>query len=441
MARRGKRPPQVAVEARIESLSPDGRGVAHLDGKTVFIHGALPGERVLFKLTAMHHRYDEGVAEEVLEASPERVAPRCAHYELCGGCSLQHLEASAQIRHKQQGLLDNLRHIGGVEPERLLEPLTGPAWGYRRRARLGVKLVHKKGRVLVGFRERRSNFLAELERCEVLDPKVGARLGELARLIEGLEAREGIPQIEVALGDALTVLVFRHLQPLSARDRELLAEYGRAHDLAIALQPGGPESLEPLWPERQPLYYAHPQFDTRVDFAPLDFVQVNGELNRRMVALALELLAVEPEHSVLDLFCGLGNFTLPLARRAREVIGVEGEQRMVERARANARANGIENTQYHAADLAGDLAGVPWLARRYDRILLDPPRTGAKQVIDHLGRLKAERIVYVSCHPATLARDAGELVRTHRYRLAAAGVMDMFPHTAHVESIALFERR
>lgn len=442
MGRSRRRLPEAAVEARIQSLSHDGRGLARVEGKAVFIHGALPGERVRFRYTRCSRRHDEGVVVEVLEPSPQRVEPRCPHFGVCGGCSLQHLAPAAQVEAKQQTLLDNLRHLGGVEPETVLAPITGPVWRYRRKARLGVKYVAKKGRVLVGFRERASGFIAELERCEVLIPEVGGRLGELAGLIETLEAKSAIAQIEVAGGENGTVLVFRNLQPLSEADRGRLIAYAQASGLCVALQPGGPETVTPLWPAQQGLYYTHPQAQVRVDFSALDFTQVNAEVNRAMVQRAMELLQPGPTDEILDLFCGLGNFTLPLARRAARVIGVEGDAAMVARARENARRNGIDNTEYYAADLdAETLHTEPWLNRRYARVLLDPPRSGARALMPHMARLGAERIVYVSCHPGTLARDAGELVRGQGYRLAAAGVMDMFPHTAHVESIALFLRR
>ncbi|MDD3519291.1 MAG: 23S rRNA (uracil(1939)-C(5))-methyltransferase RlmD [Chromatiales bacterium] len=438
---RKPRIPQHSVTTQIESLTHDGRGVARVDGKTVFVDGALPGERVVFRYTAVHRRHDEGRVEEVIEASPDRVEPRCAHFDVCGGCAMQHLSSEAQVRFKQQAMLENLRRIGAVEPARVLEPLTGPVWGYRRKARLGVRYVPQKGRVLVGFREKRAHFLADIRRCEVLVPQVGERLEALSELVYGLTLREFIPQIEVAAGDDATALIFRHFEPPTEDDLTKLRTFGEAHGFHILLQGNPPEPVRPLWPETQALHYAHAEYDTRVNFHPLDFIQVNAEINRRMLPLALELLDVQPQHRVLDLFCGLGNFTLPLARRAEHVTGVEGEATMVERARENAHANGIANTDYFTADLAGELKHEPWLGRKYDRILLDPPRLGAREVIARLGKCGAERIVYVSCDPATLARDAGILVNELGYRLEAAGVMDMFPHTAHVESIALFVKR
>ncbi len=440
--RRRKPLPAGEFETQIESLSHEGRGVTHIDGKALFIDGALPGETVKFRYTRRQRSFDNGIVTEVIEASPDRVEPDCPHASICGGCSLQHLAPDKQIAFKQQAMLEGLEHIGGVQPDELLPPLTDAHWGYRRKARLGVRYVRKKGRVLVGFREKQSTFLADITQCSVLLLEVGECIPELCALIGSLTAKEKIPQIEVAAGDNATVLVFRHLEPLSADDLDKLRAFEAETGLRLFLQPGGPATVEPLSPA-QPLelYYAHPGYDVRIDIGPLDFFQVNAGLNRKMVPLALSLLALEPEHKVLDLFCGLGNFTLPIARHVSEVTGVEGDATMVQRARATALKNGISNTRYHVANLMGDLAREPWLEQHYDRILLDPPRAGAREVIEQMDKLGAECSVYVSCHPGTLARDAGELVNTHGYRLLSAGVMDMFPHTAHVESIAVFERQ
>ena len=441
MARnRRKRLPAEPVAAHVESLAHDGRGVAHIEGKTVFIAGALPGEEVTFRYTSRRRSHDEGRVDEVLEASPQRVVPGCAHAALCGGCSLQHLAADAQIEAKQQVLLEGFRRLGKVEPERVLPPLTGPAWGYRRKARLGVKYVIKKRKLLIGFREKGSGLLAELERCEVLHPSVGHHLRTLAQTIAAMEAYDRIAQVEVAVAEEGTALVFRNLDPLSVRDTERLRALAREHGFLVYLQPGGPESITPLWPERIELSYTLPAHGLRMRFEPTDFTQVNLDINRAMIDRALELLDPQPGERVLDLFCGLGNFTLPLARSAGEVVGVEGDAALVQRARENAERNGVENVQFHTADLAGELDKAPWWGGGFDRALLDPPRTGARETLAHLAALGIGRIVYVSCNPATLARDAGILVNDHGYRLVSAGVMDMFPHTAHVESIALFEK-
>ncbi|TCO83725.1 23S rRNA m(5)U-1939 methyltransferase [Plasticicumulans lactativorans] len=442
MARPHKKPrvPEGVFSARIDDLAHDGRGVARCDGKAVFIEGALPGEQVEFRYTARRSSLDEGVVTAVLDASPDRVEPRCAHFGLCGGCSLQHLAAERQIAFKQAQLLDNLARIGKVAPAEVLAPLTGPHWGYRQKARLGVKDVAKKGRVLVGFREKHSPYLAELTRCEVLHPRVGGLLLALSELVGSLSIRARVPQIEVAVGDDAVALCFRVMDPPSDADRERLVAFAQAHAVQVLLQPGGPESTVALWPDTEALSYRLPDFGLELAFRPFHFTQVNGAINRSMVARAIELLDVGPAHAVLDLFCGLGNFTLALARRAGRVVGVEGEASLVDWARGNAVRNGIGNAEFHVADLTADILGQAWRRGEYDRILLDPPRSGALEMMPHVAALGARRVVYVSCHPATLARDAGELVHTYGFRLLAAGVMDMFPHTAHVESIALFER-
>lgn len=442
MKRRNRKPklPNFPVRAHIESLSHDGRGVAHIDGKTTFIEGALPGEEISFLYTGKSRKHDEGRLCEIFSASAERVEPRCAHFDRCGGCSLQHQAADRQILSKQQALLDTLARIGKVTPARILEPLDGPAWAYRNRARLGVKYVRKKGRVLVGFREKRAPYLADIHHCDVLHPAVGERFEALATLIHGLEARERIAQIEVAVGEDCTALVFRNLDPLSEADSERLREFARSTGLHLYLQPGGPASIELLWPAASQLSYRLPAFDLELRFLPTDFIQINPAINQPMICQALSLLEVAPTHRVLDLFCGLGNFTLPMARQAARVTGVEGEAGLVERARDNARHNGIDTVDYHVVDLSEDPGAQAWMQQTYDRILLDPPRSGAPEMVRHLGGLGAERIVYVSCHPGSLARDAGVLVNEQGYTLAAAGVMDMFPHTAHVESMALFVR-
>ncbi|HZP64756.1 MAG TPA: 23S rRNA (uracil(1939)-C(5))-methyltransferase RlmD [Rudaea sp.] len=428
------------LEADITDLTHDGRGVAHVAGKAIFVAGALAGERVRLRVSGKHRHYDEAVTEEVLEAAAERVTPRCAHFGTCGGCALQHLDPAAQIAAKERVLVENLERIGKVTPERMLAPLVDTPWGYRRKARLSVKFVEKKGRVLVGFREGNGRYVADIARCEVLHPAVGERIGAIAALLETLDAKRDIPQIEVAAGDDLVALVFRHLHPLSARDSEALVAFGREHGLAIYLQPGGIDSVAPLWPADARLSFRVPDFGVELEFQPLDFVQVNAGMNRRMIDHALGLLDPRPTDRVLDLFCGLGNFTLPLARRAAEVTGVEGEAGLVRRAAENARRNGIANARFFAADLAADQRDAPWAKEEYDLMLLDPPRSGAATVLEYLPRRGVRRVVYVSCHPASLARDAGTLVARHGFVLRSAGAMDMFPHTAHVESIALFER-
>jgi len=440
MARRKKRLPAGGVEVEIRDLTHEGRGVCSVDGKTVFVDGALPGELIRFDYIATHRDYDEGRVTEVIRASADRVDAHCEHFGICGGCSLQHLDSEKQIEYKQQALLSALKQIGRLEPAEVAAAITGPAWGYRHKARLGVKYVAKKGRVLIGFRERQGRFLADLRSCPVLVPEVGEQLEYMAAQIGQMQARDQIPQIEVGKGDNASSLVVRHLVELSDGDRAILVEMAKTMQVHVSLQAAGPDSVVPLWPEEQSLMYTHPDFDVHVDFEPGDFIQVNPVINRQMVKQAIEWLDVHEDHRVLDLFCGLGNFTLPLARQAREVIGVEGDQAMVNRARDNALHNGLENTRYFVENLMEPDSKSPWLREDYDRILFDPPRSGAREIIPLIAGRGVKRIVYVSCHPGSLARDAGELVNNYGYRLERAGVMDMFPHTAHVESMALFIR-
>ena len=436
---RRARLPQEEREVVIESLAQDGRGVAHRDGKAVFIHGALPGERVRFVYERVQRRFDEGRVQEVLEPSPNRVAPRCPHFGVCGGCSLQHLREAAQIHAKEQVLRDALAHIGRVQPASYLPPLVAGHWGYRRKARLGVKYVAKKGRLLVGFRERGSSFITELQRCEVLHPRLGQRLLELGELIAGLTIRDRVPQVEMAMGDQTCALVLRVLTPPTTDDQARLRRFGSEHGFALYLQEGGPDSLRPLDAPAD-LNYHLPTLELQLHFSPLDFTHVHLELNRRLVEQALILLDPQPHERVLDLFCGIGNSTLPLPTRAGPVTGVEGEAGLVARARQNALAHGFDSCRFYTADLYGPLDQEPWVQESFDRVLLDPPRSGAMELLPLLPRLGAHRILYISCYPATLARDAGVLVHELGYRLECAGVMDMFPHTAHVESIALFHR-
>ncbi len=431
--------PAEPFAAHIDNLTPEGQGVARCEGKVVFVDGALPGEDVRCVYTRRRSRHDEARTVEVIHAAPERVQPRCAHFGVCGGCALQHLEADGQWAIRQRWLLDSLAHIGKITPAQVLEPLTGPLWAYRRRARLGVKYVAKKGRVLVGFRERHSPYLADVQHCTVLDERIGGLLGELAVVIGGLSIRDRLPQIEVAGGDERLGLSFRVLAPPNEADRAQLQAFGERHGLGLYLQPGGPDSIQPLGQQAR-LGYRLPGFDLYLEFQPWHFIQVNAAINRQLVRRAIELLEPEPSSRVLDLFCGLGNFTLALARRAWDVVGVEGDASLVAWARRNAILNGVANVQFYAADLAGDLAGQAWMHGGYDRVLIDPPRSGALELMPHIAALGARRIVYISCHPATLARDVGELVHRFGYRLAQAGILDMFPHTAHVESMAVLLR-
>jgi len=438
--------PKATFEAVITDLSHDGRGVARVDGKTVFVSGALLGEQAVLRLRKRHRHFDEAEVVELITRSSHRVEPRCEHFGQCSGCSLQHLDAPSQIATKQRVLAENFERIGKVTPQAWLPPLTGEPWGYRRKGRLSVRNVVKKGRVLVGFREEENpRFVADIQQCEVMHPALGPKVGLLADLLGGMDAANDIPQIEFAAGDDIMALVFRHMQPLSQRDLAALTAFGQQHELAIYLQPGGNSSVHPLWPEHPRLAFRIASGDVGVDdveleFQPLDFVQVNADMNQRMMARTLELLDPQPTDRVLDLFCGLGNFTLPIARRVAEVVGVEGEHGLVERAAQNASRNGIDNARFHVANLFEDQRNTDWARQPWDKLLLDPPRAGADKVLEYLPHKQTRRVVYVSCHPASLARDAGILVNRHGFKLKSAGVMDMFPHTSHVESIALFER-
>jgi len=440
--RRRKRPPEGLFEATVDGLSHDGRGIARLEGKTTFIDNALPGEQVRFAYRYQRKKFDEGRAEEIVSASDARVTPACAHAGICGGCSLQHLHPDAQIRFKQQTLAEQLQHFGGLAPETWLPPLTAPVLGYRNKARLGVKYVEARERVLVGFREKRNSYLADLTRCEVLRPELGESLVALGELVQSLSVMRRVPQIEVAAGDDEVALIFRHMDPLTTQDQDKLVSFCRARSWHCYLQPGNEDSMHRVWPDSgdERLHYRHPEADLTLAFHPSDFTQVNAEINRRMVPLALDLLDIAPDHRVLDLFCGLGNFTLPAARRAAHVVGVEGSARMVERGYENARANQIENVEFHAWDLTRPADAQGWARQPFDRVLIDPPRTGALEILPQMAKFGAQKLVYVSCNPATLARDAGALHKLG-YTLSVAGVMDMFPHTTHVESIALFVRR
>lgn len=440
LSKKRKPIPQGLVEVEIEGLTHEGRGLAHVDGKAIFIDNALAGERLRFRYTRVQRRFDEGMAVEILRASPERVEPRCQHFGICGGCSLQHQDAAAQIRMKQETLADVFTRIGKVTPDAWLDPLVAGHWGYRRKARLGVKYVIKKGRVLVGFRERGTPYLADLTRCEVLHPVVGERLQILAEAVGRLSIRDQVPQIEMAVGEDRCVLVFRVMGSPSPADLDVLQELATDHGYNVYLQEGGVETIRPLPGQEVVLHFDLPRYDVRLEFEPTDFTQVNLELNRLMVDQALDLLDPQPHERVLDLFCGLGNFSLPLARRAAEVTGVEADAGLVARAAANAQRNGITNARFETADLYGELAGLLWLTGTYQKALLDPPRSGALEILDRLPRLGVRRICYVSCYPSTLARDADRLVNGLGYRMVKAGVMDMFPHTAHVESMAVFER-
>jgi 23S rRNA (uracil1939-C5)-methyltransferase len=428
------------TEAVIESIDHEGVGVAHVDGKVTFIDGGITGERVLFTRRRSRGNFDLGSVTEVLRESALRVVPRCRYFGVCGGCAMQHVEAAAQVAAKQRVLEDNLARIGKVAPEQVLPPVIGPAWGYRNRARLSVHYVEKKGGVLVGFHERRSSFVADTLSCEVLPPAVAKLIPELREMFTAMQLRNRLPQLELAVGEKVTVFVLRHLEPIPEGDAAMLRAFADRHGIQWWLQPKGPETAHPFHPLDAPaLDYRLPEFGVAIRFRPTEFTQVNAGVNRVLVKRAVELLDPRPGERVGDLFCGLGNFSLPLATRAGHVVGIEGSPALVERAAENARLNGLaQRTDFFTHDLYADAAGALARLGPVDKLLVDPPRDGAMDLCKALAEPLPARIVYVSCSPSTLARDAGVLVNVHGYRLAAAGVVNMFPHTGHVESIALF---
>jgi len=429
----------------IVSLDQEGRGVGRIEGKAVFVEGALPGERATISTLKRKPTWELARADAILRENSGRVAPRCPHFGVCGGCSLQHLDAAAQVAAKQRTLEDALWHIARVRAGTLLPPIHGPAWGYRHRARLSVRHVVKKGGVLVGFHERKSSYVADMTSCDVLPPKVSALLPALRRLVGELSIRDRLPQIELAMGDSATpacVLVLRILEPLTPSDREMLAAFGATHGVDFWLQTGGPESAAPLVSGAARLAYTLPEFGLEFPYSPTEFTQVNPAINRVLVRRAIALLDPQPGERIADFFCGLGNFTLPIARRGAAVVGIEGSASLVRRAGELAAANGLaERTSFRTANLFDATPESVEALGALDKVLLDPPREGAIALVKALpGDGPPARIVYVSCAPATLARDAAVLVHDHGYELAAAGVVNMFPHTAHVESIALFRR-
>ena len=437
----------------VESLDLEGQGVAHnAEGKVVFIEGALPGEQVQVSVFRRKNQWEQATITAMRRESSQRVTPRCRYFGTCGGCKMQHLQAGAQLATKQRALEDGLWHLAKVKPDQVLRPIEGPAWGYRYRARLSVRFVAKKGKVLVGFHERKSSYVADMSSCEVLPPHLSALLPRLAELIGSMDQRDRLPQIEVAVGDAVVALVLRHLEPLTAGDVQRLREFASQHSVQWWLQPHNPASVHSLDAHDSELTYTLPEFGITMRFRPTDFTQVNHQINRTLVARAIRLLDPQPDERVIDWFCGLGNFTLPIATLAREVIGIEGSEPLVERSRENAVFNGLAaKTRFMASNLFEiDAPGLAALGPA-DKWLIDPPREGAFALAKALADVAADsaaapgytlprRIVYVSCNPATLARDTGLLVHQAGYTLAAAGAVNMFPHTAHVESIAVFEK-
>jgi 23S rRNA (uracil1939-C5)-methyltransferase len=436
---------QPSAVVTVGSLDQEGRGIARVGGKAVFVEGALPGEVVAITTIKRKPTYEVARAATILKANPARVEPRCPHFGVCGGCSLQHVDAAAQVAAKQRTLEDALWHLGRVRPAQLLPPIHGPAWGYRNRARLSVRYVPKKGGVLVGFHERKSSYVADMTSCAVLPRKISDLLPALRVLVAQLTVRDRLPQIELAVGDgadAAHVLVLRILAPLAAADEAALVAFADAHGVQFYLQPGGPGTAVPFHPLEPRLAYALPEFDVVFPYSPTEFTQVNAAINRSLVSRALALLDPRPGERAADFFCGIGNFTLPIARRGAGVSGIDGSAALVRRAAENAARNGLgERASFHVANLFEATPASLEFLGPLDKILVDPPREGAIALVKALpGDGPPRRIVYVSCNPATLARDAAVLVRDHGYELAAAGVVNMFPHTAHVESIALFGR-
>ncbi|MBS3823059.1 MAG: 23S rRNA (uracil(1939)-C(5))-methyltransferase RlmD [Wenzhouxiangellaceae bacterium] len=438
--RRRRRLPDEPVEVGISDLSHDGRGVGRIEEKVVFVHGALPGERVSARLVGRNRRFDEAVTLAVEAPSHERVEPECPWFGYCGGCALQHLDHRAQLGWKQQRLKENLRRIGEVEPDEWMAPIFASPWNYRRRARLSARNVPGKGRVLVGFREIGGRYVADIEACRVLHPAFADRLMELSSLIGSLSIPDRVAQVECAAGDDTAAIVLRHLEPLTSADEKALVDWSDQTGIAVWLQSGGPDSVTRLWPAQHQLDYRLDDFGLTLDFHPQQFIQVNAAVNRQLTARAVELMEAGPDDRILDLFCGLGNFSLPLATRAGEVLGAELDESLVRSAAHNAAANGIGNAGFVAADLMQSVDTLDWMQDAFHGVLIDPPRSGAAEILPLVAATGARTLVYVSCDPATLARDAGTLTADFGYRLEKAGIADMFPHTAHVESLALFRK-
>lgn len=432
----------------IESVDYEGKGIARIEGKTVFVYGALAGEEVLIEIVKRKPSFDKAKLVEIIQASPKRVTPDCPNYGVCGGCSMQHVSFDEQIRIKQQVLTDNLQHLGNVVAEEIMSPLAGVPWGYRHRARLSARYVAKKGGALVGFREKGAPYVLDMHQCLILPAHVSALITPLRELVSGLSIRDRVPQIEVAVGTQITILVIRNMDALNPEDEQLVRQFIEQYSslespLQIWLQPKGPETCYPFYPVDAPkLSYTIQRFSLDMPYNPSEFTQVNPYINEEMLALSMELLAPQAHEVIADFFCGIGNFTLPIARMAKQVVGIEGADALVKRAKQNAIHNGLgDKVAYQVCNLF--TIDDVWLQKlgHFDKWLIDPPRDGAFELVKSITPQTApKRIVYVSCNPATLARDAGVLVHTHGYRLLKAGVMNMFPHTSHVESIALFER-
>lgn len=424
----------------IESLSHECRGILKDEnGKVVFVDNALPLEKINYVITSNKKKLTQATALEILEESPRRVLPKCPYFFICGGCSLQHMESDYQIEIKLKILLEQLKHFGKVSPENILEPITGPEYGYRHKARMSVRYVLKKQKALIGFREKQKHYIVDMDHCKILHPKIGLAIKDLKDLIASLKIYNEIPQIEVAIGDNDCALVFRHCIEIDNIDEQKLIEYGKNNNIHIYLQPKGIDSIHKIWPKDNFERLIYSVNNINFHFHPCDFTQINPYINQKLIQKAITLLDLNKETDViLDLFCGLGNFSLSLAKHSKKVVGVEGSKLMVERAKENATLNKINNVEFYDADLNTDCSNQTWLQKKYNKILIDPPRTGALNIIHQIGKMNVKFILYVSCNPATLARDAGVLVNDYKYTMKYAGVMDMFPQTKHVESIALF---
>lgn len=442
MARKSRRSriPTDIITASVTQLNHEGRGIAHINGKTTFLFGGLTGETVQFRYTAIHRQYDEGIVTQVLTPSVDRVTPRCPHFGVCGGCSLQHINPDAQRTHKQQVLLEHFQHQAGIQPKCLLEPLYDYPWEYRRRARLSVRFVEKKNTVLVGFRERSSRYVAEIHQCDILQSSIGKKIKLLGELLMQCEKKSDIAQLEIAIGDNATAVVIRNLVALPEADQSRLIAFAQAENLQFYLQPKGPDSIYPLYPAHPDrLFYDIPHHAVRLFFQPTQFTQINAAVNLKMIDRAIDLLALKKTDRVLDLFCGIGNFTLPIAKYCDTVIGVEGAENAIAQAKKNALENKINNAAFYTHDLFADISQTAWCHSIFDKVLLDPPRVGAAALMPYFKQWKPQRIVYISCHPMTLARDTIDLIKLG-YTLEKAGMMDMFPQTDHIEAIALFVR-
>jgi len=434
-----KRVPQESVSTFVSGFSHEGRGIAEVNGKKTFLWGALPDESVTFQYTHCHRQYDEGKVISVENASPNRVIPQCAHFGICGGCNLQHLSESAQIHYKEAILLEHFAHQANTQPKEIAPPIQADPWGYRRKARLSVRFVPKKNKVLVGFREQDSRFVSDIAQCEILDSRIGKKIHLLSTLLMTLTAKAHIPQIEIAMGDEAAALIVRHLEPLCESDLTQLIDFAKQHQLHLYCQPKGPDSIHCIVPDHHhnTLFYDLTSYHIRMYFHPAQFTQVNQAINLKMIDQAMQWLNLQKTDRVLDLFCGIGNFSLPIATQCHHVVGVEAQETSIVQANKNAEHNHIHNTNFYVHDLTQPSQSTPWYRQSYDKILLDPPRAGAKEMMPDIKNWSPSHIVYVSCNPITLARDTKYLLALG-YTLEKAGVMDMFPHTQHVEAMALF---